>query len=85
MATIEGGFCRRLAQAYIERIESARFPAMFLCRVMSVIGSAVPEHLRDLGLLVCWYVVLDGEIVSPPLLSRHHADRFCAELRAIAA
>lgn len=58
---------------------------MFLCRVMSVIGSAVPEHLRDLGLLVCWYVVLDGEIVSPPLLSRHHADRFCAELRAIAA
>lgn len=58
---------------------------MFSSRVMSVIGSAVPEHLRDLGLLACWYVVVDGEIVSPPLLSRNQADRFREELYGLVA
>jgi len=58
---------------------------MYSCRVMSVVGSAVPEHLRDLGLLVCWYVVVDGEIVSPPLLSKTLADRFRTQLCGVAA
>ena len=38
-------------------------------QIMSVIGSAVPMPLRKLGLLACWYVVLDGEPVSGPLTS----------------
>ncbi|MDE1166193.1 MAG: hypothetical protein PW845_12555 [Pseudomonas sp.] len=37
--------------------------------IMSVIGSAVPEKLRNLGLLACWYVVKDGEPISGPLMS----------------
>ncbi|EIK93305.1 hypothetical protein PMM47T1_27789 [Pseudomonas sp. M47T1] len=41
--------------------------------IMSVIGSAVPANLRDLGLLACWYVVKDGEPLSGPLLSRVQA------------
>ncbi|QKZ05913.1 hypothetical protein [Pseudomonas eucalypticola] len=41
--------------------------------IMSVIGSAVPANLRDLGLLACWYVVRDGEPVSGPLMSRDQA------------
>lgn len=52
-------------------------------RIMCVIGSAVPEHLRDLGLLACWYVVRDGEPVSPPLLSRAAAQNY--RLRDFAA
>lgn len=36
---------------------------------MSVIGSAVPASLRELGLLACWYLVRDGEPVSGPLTS----------------
>jgi hypothetical protein len=42
--------------------------------IMCVIGSAVPESVRDLGLLVCWYVVNEGVAVSPPLLSRIAAE-----------
>ncbi|MGY2291253.1 hypothetical protein ACW9H6_15655 [Pseudomonas sp. SDO528_S397] len=38
-------------------------------QIMSVIGSAVPASLRDLGLLACWYLVRDGEPISGPLTS----------------
>ena len=38
-------------------------------QIMSVIGSAVPAPLRELGLLACWYVVQDGEAISGPLTS----------------
>lgn len=38
-------------------------------QIMSVIGSAVPAPLRDLGLLACWYLVRDGEAISGPLTS----------------
>ncbi|WP_455921408.1 hypothetical protein [Pseudomonas putida] len=41
--------------------------------IMSVIGSAVPAKLRDLGLLACWYVVRDGEPLSGPLMSLDQA------------
>ncbi|MGH8438718.1 MAG: hypothetical protein ACRERW_06625 [Pseudomonas sp.] len=37
--------------------------------IMSVIGSAVPTSLRELGLLACWYVVSDGEPLCGPLTS----------------
>ncbi|MDB6051458.1 MAG: hypothetical protein JWR17_4204 [Pseudomonas sp.] len=35
-------------------------------QIMSVIGSAVPASLRELGLLACWYLVQNGEPVSGP-------------------
>ncbi len=38
-------------------------------QIMSVVGSAVPAPLRELGLLACWYVVRDGETISGPLTS----------------
>ncbi|MFJ7284981.1 hypothetical protein [Pseudomonas sp. NPDC099000] len=38
-------------------------------QIMSVIGSAVPAPLRELGLLACWYLVQDGEPISGPLTS----------------
>ena len=38
-------------------------------QIMSVIGSAVPAQLRELGLLACWYLVQDGEQISGPLPS----------------
>ncbi|MEN5198818.1 hypothetical protein ABE525_06320 [Pseudomonas wadenswilerensis] len=37
--------------------------------IMSVIGSAVPTSLRELGLLACWYLVRNGEAISGPLTS----------------
>lgn len=37
--------------------------------IMSVIGSAVPAPLRQMGLLACWYLVRDGVQVSQPLTS----------------
>jgi hypothetical protein len=40
---------------------------------MSVIGSAVPAPLRELGLLACWYLVQDGEAISGPLTSLNAA------------
>jgi hypothetical protein len=38
-------------------------------KIMSVVGSAVPQALRAQGLLACWYLVHDGEPVSGPLTS----------------
>lgn len=38
-------------------------------QIMSVIGSAVPASLRELGLLACWYLVRDGVQISGPLTS----------------
>jgi hypothetical protein len=38
-------------------------------QIMSVIGSAVPEQLRELGMLACWYLVQDGVQISGPLTS----------------
>ena len=38
-------------------------------QIMSVIGSAVPAPLRELGLLACWYLVQDGVPISGPLTS----------------
>ncbi|MGY4640601.1 hypothetical protein [Pseudomonas sp. TE24901] len=43
--------------------------------IMSVIGSAVPAPLRELGLLACWYVVRDGETISGPLTSLSAAEK----------
>ncbi|MDD0976128.1 hypothetical protein [Pseudomonas fontis] len=42
---------------------------MATIHIMSVIGSAVPSALREMGLLACWYLVRDGEAVSAPLTS----------------
>ena len=44
-------------------------------QIMSVIGSAVPAPLRELGLLVCWYLVRDGEAISGPLTSLSAAEK----------
>ena len=55
---------------------------MYPYRIMSVIGSAVPERLRDLGLLVCWYVVFEAEVVSPALMSRAAAEQHLDALRS---
>ena len=41
--------------------------------IMSVVGSAVPQRLRDLGLLVCWYLMRDGEQIGGPIMSLPHA------------
>jgi hypothetical protein len=38
-------------------------------QIMSVIGSAVPAQLRELGLLACWYLVRNGEPVCGPFSS----------------
>ncbi|WP_419735590.1 hypothetical protein [Pseudomonas sp. COR18] len=38
-------------------------------QIMSVIGSAVPASLRELGLLACWYLVRDGVQISGPFTS----------------
>ncbi len=43
--------------------------------IMSVIGSAVPAPLRELGLLACWYLVRDGETISGPLTSLSAAEQ----------
>ncbi len=44
-------------------------------QIMSVIGSAVPASLRELGLLACWYLVRDGEAISGPLTSLSAAEQ----------
>ena len=44
-------------------------------QIMSVIGSAVPAPLRELGLLACWYVMRDGEAISGPLTSLSVAEK----------
>ncbi len=38
-------------------------------KIMSVVGSAVPQPLRERGLLACWYLVDNGEPVSGPFAS----------------
>ena len=43
--------------------------------IMSVIGSAVPAPLRELGLLACWYLVRDDEAISGPLTSLSAAEK----------
>ncbi|MEO8488426.1 MULTISPECIES: hypothetical protein [unclassified Pseudomonas] len=43
-------------------------------QIMSVIGSAVPAPLRELGLLACWYLVSNGEPISGPLTSLSAAE-----------
>lgn len=43
-------------------------------QIMSVIGSAVPASLRELGLLACWYLVREGEPISGPLTSLSAAE-----------
>lgn len=43
--------------------------------IMSVVGSAVPPALRDLGLLVCWYLVRDGEMIGGPIMSLPDAEQ----------
>lgn len=50
--------------------------------IMSVIGSAVPAKLRELGLLACWYVVKDGEPISGPLMSLPQAQAIFQTLSA---
>ncbi|MEY9335735.1 hypothetical protein ABH911_006046 [Pseudomonas protegens] len=49
-------------------------------QIMSVIGSAVPASLRELGLLACWYLVRDGEMVSGPLTSLPAAQTLSRQL-----
>ncbi|VVO37517.1 hypothetical protein [Pseudomonas fluorescens] len=38
-------------------------------QIMSVVGSAVPTPLRELGLLACWYLMQDGVAISGPFTS----------------
>ncbi|MCW2270830.1 hypothetical protein D3C77_06600 [compost metagenome] len=49
--------------------------------IMSVIGSAVPASLRELGLLACWYLVREGEAVSGPLTSLTDAQALASRLQ----
>ena len=44
-------------------------------QIMSVVGSAVPVPLRELGLLACWYLVRDGEAISGPLTTKEAAEK----------
>lgn len=53
--------------------------------IISVIGSAVPANLRDLGLLACWYVVRDGEPLTGPLMSRDQAQALFRTLQETAS
>lgn len=50
--------------------------------IMSVIGSAVPASLRELGLLACWYLVRNGERVSGPLTSLSVAQTLASRLES---
>ena len=42
---------------------------MSTLKIMSVVGSAVPQALRAQGLLACWYLVQDGEPLVGPFAS----------------
>ena len=53
-------------------------------QIMSVIGSAVPAPLRELGLLACWYLVQDGEAISGPLTSLPAAQELSQRLSGFA-
>jgi hypothetical protein len=48
--------------------------------IMSVVGSAVPKHLRQSGLLACWYVVRDGQPIAGPLTTLLQAENACRSL-----
>ncbi len=50
--------------------------------IMSVVGSAVPPALRDVGLLVCWYLVRDGEKIGGPILSLPDAEARARDISA---
>lgn len=50
--------------------------------IMSVVGSAVPQALRDSGLLACWYVVKNGKALTGPLTSLVQAKALQATLNA---
>ena len=47
---------------------------MATINILSVVGSAVPPALRDVGLLVCWYLVRDGEKIGGPITSLPDAE-----------
>jgi len=49
-------------------------------QIMSVVGSAVPNSLRQQGLLACWYLLRDGEAISGPLTSRRCAETLADRL-----
>ncbi|MDY7559866.1 hypothetical protein QN382_08355 [Pseudomonas sp. 10B1] len=51
-------------------------------QIMSVIGSAVPASLRELGLLVCWYLVQNGEPIYGPFKSLTAAQALSAKFEA---
>lgn len=46
---------------------------MATIHIMSVVGSAVPMFLREQGLLACWYLVQDGDVIDGPVSSREAA------------
>ncbi|WP_449433731.1 hypothetical protein [Pseudomonas putida] len=50
-------------------------------QIMSVVGSAVPASLRKQGLLVCWYLVRNGEAVSGPISTRASAQALAQRLQ----
>lgn len=49
-------------------------------KIMSVVGSAVPQTLRAQGLLACWYLMHNGEPVSGPLTSLNAAQALSQRL-----
>lgn len=51
-------------------------------QIMSVIGSAVPNSLREQGLLACWYLMRNGEAISGPLPTRRSAETLAQTLVA---
>ncbi|MBJ9973950.1 hypothetical protein IAE35_02105 [Pseudomonas sp. S75] len=55
---------------------------MSTINVVSVIGSAVPAKLREQGLLVCWYLVRNGEPLSGPMPSRLMAQTMADQLES---
>ncbi len=55
---------------------------MVSINIMSVVGSAVPPALRELGLLACWYLVRDGEPVSGPITSLPDAEALAERIES---
>ncbi|CAK15975.1 hypothetical protein P5705_10640 [Pseudomonas entomophila] len=49
-------------------------------QIMSVVGSAVPNNLRQQGLLACWYLMRNGEAISGPLTTRSSAQALADRL-----
>lgn len=50
-------------------------------QIMSVVGSAVPAQLREVGVLACWYLMHEGEPVSGPLPSLPAAQALSLQLQ----